>query len=128
MKVTIKHIKSGIEEDKYEMLNNFIKYLQQNYPLTENLTICFLGDRKGGMTTGSRKPNFIKVLSKNRMIRDILRTLAHEWVHEYQFTKLNRTMGPDIGGKNEDEANSESGKVIKKFERDHPDFEENMYE
>lgn len=128
MKVTIKHIKSGIEKDKYEMFNNFIKYLQKKYPLTEDLTICFLGDRKGSMTTGSRKPNFIKVLSKNRMIRDILRTLSHEWVHEYQFTKLNRNMGPDIGGKNEDDANSESGKVIKQFERDHPDFEDSMYE
>jgi hypothetical protein len=37
-------------------------------------------------------------------------------------------MGPDIGGKNENEANSESGKVIKKFERDFPDSEPTMYE
>ena len=128
MKVTVKHINSGIKNDKYDFFNKFIKYLQKSYPLKHDLTICFLGDRKGGMTTGSRKPHFIKVLSKNRMNRDILRTLAHEWVHEYQFTKLNREMGPDIGGKNENEANSESGKVIKKFERDFPDSEPTMYE
>jgi hypothetical protein len=62
------------------------------------------------------------------MNRDICRTLAHEWVHEYQMTILNREMGPDIGGQNEDEANAEAGKVIKKFEKKFPEMEELMYE
>ena len=79
------------------------------------------------MTTGSRLPNEIKILSKNRMNRDILRTLAHEWVHEYQMDIQKRDMGPDIGGKNEDEANSESGAMMKKFERDFPDSESILY-
>ena len=80
------------------------------------------------MTTGQRNPkNELMILSKGRMNRDILRTLAHEWVHEYQRTILKRHKGPDIGGKNENEANSESGLIIKKYEKSHPKDVKKMY-
>jgi len=128
MKVTIIHKNSGIDKSEYKMYDKFIKYLQKDYPLKHDLTIIFLGERVNGMTTGSRLPHKIKVLSKNRMNRDILRTVAHEWIHEYQMDVLNREMGPDIGGKNEDEANSESGAIMKKFEKAFPDSEERLYE
>ena len=128
MKVTIIHKNSGIDKSEYKMYNKFIKYLQKNYPLKHDLSITFLGERVDGMTTGSRLPHNIKVLAKNRMNRDILRTVAHEWVHEYQLDILNRDMGPDIGGQNEDEANSESGAIMKKFEKAFPDSEERLYE
>lgn len=128
MKVTIIHKNSGIDKSEYKMYDKFIKYLQKDYPLKHDLTIIFLGERVNGMTTGSRLPHKIKVLSKNRMNRDILRTVAHEWIHEYQMDVLNREMGPDIGGQNEDEANSESGAIMKKFEKAFPDSEERLYE
>jgi hypothetical protein len=60
--------------------------------------------------------------------RDILRTLAHEWIHEYQMTILNREMGPNIGGENEDEANAISAQLIKMFEKFYPEKEKFMYE
>lgn len=128
MKVTIIHKKSGIERDEFKMYNKFIKYLQKEFPLKHDLTITFLGERMGKMTTGSRLPHDIRVLSKNRMNRDILRTLAHEWVHEYQMDVERKEMGPDIGGENEDEANSESGAIMKKFEKAFPDSESKLYE
>jgi hypothetical protein len=128
MKVTIIHKNSGIDKSEYKMYDKFIKYLQKDYPLKRDLTIIFLGERVDGMTTGSRLPHKIKVLSGNRMNRDILRTVAHEWIHEYQLDILNREMGPDIGGQNEDEANSESGAIMKKFEKAFPDSEERLYE
>ena len=128
MKVTIIHKNSGIDKSEYKMYDKFIKYLQKDYPLKRDLTIIFLGKRVDGMTTGSRLPHKIKVLSGNRMNRDILRTVAHEWIHEYQLDILNREMGPDIGGQNEDEANSESGAIMKKFEKAFPDSEERLYE
>ena len=56
-------------------------------------------------------------MTKGRILRDILRTLGHEWVHEYQMSVLGRKRGPDIGGKNENEANSLSAQFIKMFEK-----------
>jgi len=81
------------------------------------------------MSTGSRRgDHLIKVLAKGRLNRDIMRTLAHEWVHEYQMTILGREHGPNIGGINEDEANAFAGQIVKKFEKKYPELEELMYE
>lgn len=129
MKVTIKHIDSDVPKENYDFFNDFIKYLQKQYPLKNDITIKFLGERVGSMTTGQRnQKNELLVLSKGRMNRDILRTLAHEWVHEYQRTILKRHKGPDIGGKNEDEANSKSGEIMKQYEKAHPKDVNKMYE
>lgn len=129
MKVIIKHIDSDIPKDNYEFYNDYIDYLQKQYPLKKDVTIIFRGNRTGNMTTGVRNDNSeISVLSKGRMNRDILRTLTHEWIHEYQRTILGRERGGDIGGQNEDEANAKSGELIKKFEKTHPDDESKMYD
>ena len=129
MKVIIKHIDSDVPEENYEFFNNFIKYLQKLYPLKQDVIIKFVGERKGNMTTGQRNTkNELLVLSKNRMNRDILRTLAHEWVHEHQRTILKRPKGQDIGGKNEDEANAYAGQLVKMFEKKYPEYVEIMYE
>jgi hypothetical protein len=128
MKVIIKHINSDVPKENYDFFNDFIKYLQKIKPLKNDVTIKFVGERKGNMTTGQRNDkNELLILSKGRMNRDILRTLAHEWVHEYQRTILKRHKGPDIGGKNEDEANSEAGSIIKKYEKSHPNNEKKMF-
>lgn len=129
MKVIIKHIDSDIPKDNYNFYNDYINYLQKQYPLKKDVTIIFRGNRTGNMTTGVRNDNSeISVLSKGRMNRDILRTLTHEWIHEYQRTILGRERGGDIGGQNEDEANAKSGELIKKFEKTHPDDESKMYD
>lgn len=128
MKVTVKHINSGILTKYHEFFNNFIKFLQKEIPLNEDITVLFLGQKMGKMSTGSRNNKIIKVLSKNRMNRDICRTLAHEWVHEHQFSVLNREMGTNIGGKNENEANSMAGALVKTYEKENPKKEPKMYE
>ena len=129
MKITIKHKNSGIEKGEYKFYDDFIHFLQKEYPLKHGVTIVFLGDRVGGMTTGSRtNDGVLNILSKGRINRDILRTVAHEWVHEYQRDILKRGKGPDIGGQNEDEANAISGQVMKKIEKKHPKEEKRMYD
>ena len=129
MKIIIKHIDSDIPKDNYEFFNDFIHYLQKVCPLKKDLTIIFRGKRVNNMTTGVRNDNSeISVLSKGRMNRDILRTLTHEWIHEYQRTILGRERGGDIGGQNEDEANAKSGEIIKRFEKSHPNKETKMYD
>ena len=129
MKVSVKYENQDYKEKNKEFIHKFVSFLQKEYPVKHDIKILFLDERKGSMSTGSRKDNhLIKVLSKNRLNRDIMRTLAHEWVHEYQMSTLKRKHGPDIGGQNEDEANAFAGQVIKKFEKKYPDLEEIMYE
>ena len=128
MKLSIKYENPDLKKHK-NLVNEFIQLLQKEYPLKKDLKILFVDGRKGDMSTGSRRgDNLIKVLAKGRLNRDIMRTLAHEWVHEYQMTILGREPGPNIGGKNEDEANAFAGRLVKKFEEKHPDLEKLMYE
>jgi len=128
MKITIIHKNSEIPKTEYKFYDNFIKFLYKEFPLKHDLTIHFLGERIGDMSTGQRNNKHkIYILSKGRLNRDILRTLAHEWVHEHQRTILKRDKGPDIGGKNEDEANAVSGKLIKQYEKKYPKQEKEMY-
>jgi len=129
MKVTVIHRNSGIPQKDYKLIDLYVRFLQKQFPLKHDLKIYFLSDRIGKMTTGSRtEDDEIKVLTKGRIYRDILRTLSHEWVHEYQRDVLKWKHGPDIGGRNEDMANSEAGALMKMFEKIYPDLEDKMYE
>jgi hypothetical protein len=120
---------SELDSKDLEVINDFIKFLYKQAPIFSPITIYFLGNKIGDMTTGSRTDQqYIKVLSKGRMLIDVLRTLAHEWVHEGQHQILGWEKGPDIGGKNEDTANSLSGAYLKMFQRDFPQHLEKDYE
>ena len=129
MKVSIKRTKSGLDPKYNELIHSFIKFLQKNYQLEDDITVEFLGEKTDGMSTGSHHPqNGIKVLTDGRLNRDIMRTLAHEWVHAYQRNVLKREKGPNIGGQNEDEANAYAGRLIKMFEDENPQFSEFVFE
>jgi Fe-Mn family superoxide dismutase len=130
MKVKVKHIKCDMSEKDRKLTNDFIKFLQKKYPLKEEITIIFTGERFGTMTSGSRtKDSELKILTKGRMNRDIFRTLAHEWIHEWQMNvKGKKPTNDGIGGPLEDEANAEAGSLLKKFEKQFPEKEEMMYE
>ena len=128
MVVTIKHKKSGVDENHFGLYDKFIGFLQEEYPVKNDVVINFVSERIGKMTTGSRHGNNeLYILTKGRINRDILRTLAHECVHEYQRTILKYKKGPNIGGKNEDMANAEAGSLMKKFEKKYPKLEKKMY-
>jgi len=129
MKVTIKYKGNSVNDKKQKLLNFYIKFLFKKLPLKQDISIDFVSEREGKMTTGSRRnDNKILVLTKGRILRDILRTLGHEWVHEYQMSVLGRKRGPDIGGKNENEANSLSAQFIKMFEKKYPGIIDSLYE
>jgi hypothetical protein len=128
MKVTVRYQKDSVYDEDHSFYHDFIEFLQDEYPLTQDIKINFVNNRVGNMTTGNRMDkHVINVLTKNRMNRDILRTLSHEWVHEHQRVNLKMKKGSDIGGKNEDMANSVAGVLIKKFEKKFPNLEERMY-
>jgi hypothetical protein len=128
MKVKVKYKDCNKLNSSHNIIIKFIKHLQSKFPLKNDVSIVFLGEKLDGMTTGSRTDNSeLRILVQNRIIRDVLRTLAHEWVHEYQIDVLNRDKGPDIGGENEDEANAYSGRLVKQFEKRNPYKKEDDY-
>lgn len=129
MNVKVKHIECDMSDKDIELSNEFIKYLQKHFPLKNDVSIVFTGERIGEMSTGSRNSkSVIKVFTKKRINRDILRTLAHEWIHEWQMTTKGKKPTGDIGGPIEDEANAKAGSILKMFEKDHPIKEPLMYE
>ena len=84
------------------------------------------------MTTGVRKPGHkIFVLAHKRLLIDIFRTVAHEWVHEYQHQKMglkDTDKIQDIGGPEENMANTLSGIFVKKFDKKNPQYSNVIYE
>lgn len=128
MEVCIKFKKKDLSDDKVILIKNFIIFLNKEFPLKKGVTVYFTQESEGKMTTGINNKGIIKVLSKGRMLIDVLRTLAHEWVHEHQF-QYNRSKGKqDIGGPDENEANAESGKLMKMFAKENPEDEKSLYE
>ena len=128
MEVNIEYI--GVEPTKSDkvLIDDFITQLKKNYPLKGDIDILFQNKRTGEMTTGSStNKNKLKILVKDRLNRDVLRTLAHEWSHEYQKTILKRKKGKDIGGKNEDDASAQASQEIKKFEKSNKEMEKIIY-
>ena len=93
--------------------------------------IEFLDTRQVSMTTGVRYPgNKIQVLSASRLPIDVLRTLSHEWIHEFQTQKLgvdDSKQIQDIGGPEENMCNVLTGIFIKQFEQTHPEFDDILY-
>ena len=126
MKVKIVNKNSGLSQDKMDVLQTFIIYCQEVSPLKKDVTITFLGERIGKMTTGSEISGTIKVLAKNRMVRDILKTIAHEWVHEFARQRNIKLQGYNTMSQ-EDYANAESGLMVTNFEKKYPELSAILY-
>lgn len=132
MKVCIKSPKSQVNQEQLEVISSFVKFLQGQLPLSSDVEVHLTGDRDTTVTTGVRMPGSkMYILSKGRMLIDILRTISHEWVHEYQHQKMgldDKQKIQDIGGPEENMSNVLSGIFIKKFDKQNPDFKETLYE
>ena len=131
MKVTLKNSNTLFDSKQSEVVKEFVKFIRKQLPLQKDTVITFLEKRQQPMTTGVRMPNSeLFVLTSNRMLIDVLRTLGHEWVHEYQHQKMGlRDDQPtqDVGGKVENMANALGGVMVKKFEKDFPKYEDVLY-
>lgn len=130
MKVKFK-IKSKISKEKLDIMFNFIKYLYANIKLSDDILIELIDKKTSGMTTGVRESHHhIKVLCDGRILVDILRTIAHEWLHEYQHQKMgvrDNDRVKEVGGWIENQANAVSGALVKKFVLSHNDLEKLLY-
>lgn len=130
MKVCLKYPKKTIKEKELNIIKDFIKLLNKIMPLSEEIHILFLNKRIGKMTTGSYKHNkhSIKVLIKNRILADMLRTLSHEWGHAFDREHINFKDRREVGGESENFANAISGAITKHFIKKHPHLEDDIFE
>ena len=117
MKICFKIQNKVISKNQLEIIKKFCSLLMKKMKLSNDLDIHFLKKRADDMTTGSYnyEKSRIRILSGNRMLADILRTLSHEWAHAYDHEKLNIDDRRDIGGKSENFANAKSGELTKMF-------------
>ena len=129
MKICLKIHKNTINKKQINLIKKFCSLLMSKMKLSKDLTIEFLGERHGKMTTGSFLPkkNLIKILSRERMLADILRTLSHEWAHAYDHEKIKIKDRKDIGGESENYANSKSGEFTKMFIRKNKSNEKDIF-
>jgi hypothetical protein len=132
MKACLKNSTKFFTEKQIGVIQQFIQMLQKDISLKKDVDISFESkNAKVPMTTGVRMPNHkIHVLAKGRLLIDIMRTIAHEWSHEYQHQKLGvKDTDPiqDIGGPEENMANALSGMFLKKFVKKYPQVKEMMY-
>ena len=111
---------SFLDDNKKEKLNEFVKFVKKELGIKSVPTITILNGRGDIKTTANydylKEKKIIKVVGKNRMLVDILRSIAHELVHHMQYEngKL-KVKPPDIGGEIEDSANAIAGQLIKKY-------------
>lgn len=130
MRVCLKYKKGLFSKKKFEIIKDFTKLLNKIMPLSKELHLYFLDERIGKMTTGSYKENElkIKVLSKGRIVSDILRTLSHEWAHAFDKEHINFEDRRDVGGDSENFANAMSGAITKHYIKKHPELEDTIFE
>ena len=130
MKVYFKGLNKFSKPKQIQAVKDFVKYLQTELPLKDNVYIIFKGGRDIKMTTGVRRPGSqIFVLADKRLMIDILRTVSHEWVHEFQHQKMElKGKVQNIGGPVENMANVLSGIFMKKFDKIFPHYSPVIYE
>lgn len=131
MKVKFININKFFSQEELDLIEDYICFLQDELPLTNDISVKFISERDGKMTTGVRiPPNKMLILAKDRLIVDILRTLAHEWCHEFQVQRLGVENGEkirNIGGPIENSANAVAGIIFKRFEKNNPDLHTLIY-
>ena len=106
-----------------ERLKNFVIFVIDKLDIEKAPKIIIQNGRKALKTTANydytKDEKVIRVNGKNRMVVDIMRSIAHELVHHKQFEdgQLDGPKPPDIGGKIEDEANAKAGQFIKMYSK-----------
>jgi hypothetical protein len=125
VKVKIKNIRPHFQPNQVGIVKEFVKFLQNNGPLKSDVNIFFQDKRNENITTGKQQDNTITIFAKDRLLVDVLRTLAHEWIHILQTQNM-KTM-PNLDRPSEDHANSLSGYWLRQFNKENPEHETEVY-
>ncbi len=120
------------DNKKMATTRKFLNFCCDELGLHDKFTCKIVFDREshGIKTTAYYLDDgkLVVVYGKNRMLGDILRSVAHELIHQLQHQE-GRVEYPvqDIGGEIEDEANAMAGSLVKKFIKQ-DEFGGNLFE
>jgi hypothetical protein len=107
------------------ILKKFIVFLKRELSLTIDIPYILIDDpdfSKKNRAFGMMNSDGIVYISIiNRHPLDILRTVAHEYVHYKQSIKR-VAMNPNPGSPSENEANAKAGEIIRKYGKLHPEL------
>lgn len=109
-----------LNQNQKERINNFAKFVRKELGIKHVPTIIITDNKSEIKTTANydydKEEKVIKIYGKNRMLVDIMRSLAHELVHHKQWEQGRlKVKPPDIGHEIENEANAKAGQFIKMF-------------
>jgi len=106
------------------ILNKFLGFLKRELRFDYNIPIILVDDVdfcKNNKTFGLMYPDKIVISIVNRHPIDILRTVAHEYVHHKQQSEGKKLSG-HAGSTSENEANAKAGEIMRKYGDLHPEL------
>jgi len=109
------------------VIDDFVDFTKAELALDDDFGVELEDDSDELETLASydMEDNKVKVLSKNRALPDIIRSIAHELVHHKQNKEGELTgdeeEGAD-GSPQENEANASAGKIVRRFGKRYPEI------
>lgn len=107
------------DKDCDGVCKRFVKFCKNYLELNEPIKVKFLNEVQDNITTGCYMPpnKQIAILVKDRGLIDVLRSIAHEMVHQKQHVsgQLNNMSG-ETGSDHENEANATAGVIMRLFQ------------
>jgi len=108
--------------DCKSLCKHFVDFCKDYLQIDDRVKVQFLSERDGEMTTGCYIPSSrqIKILVKDRGLVDVLRSLAHELVHQKQHLDGSlENMSGETGSPHENEANAKAGIIMRLYQDKH---------
>ena len=108
------------------IIKRFQVFLKRELRLTYDVPYVLIDDSdfsRNNMAFGIMKDNVIYVSIINRHPIDILRTLAHEYVHYKQYMERGpQSRSSRAGSPTENQANAKAGELMRRYGQLHPDL------
>jgi len=110
-----------------QILKRFQVFLKRELQLSYDVPVVLIDDADFakqisafGMIT---KDNAIHLSIINRHPVDIMRTLAHEFIHYKQYMDTGKhSMSPHAGSLTENQANAKAGEIVRKYGKTHSEL------
>ena len=109
------------------IIKRFQVFLKRELRLTYDIPVIFVDDVDFSKRIAAfgeiSKGNVIHLSIVNRHPMDIMRTLAHEYVHYKQHVEKGlQRKSPHAGSPTEDQANAKAGEIMRKYGQLHPEL------